>query len=148
MQNENIIRNISNILNKFFKKYTICNKFLGYYYVFLHYIIIILSSIIILFNNNPFHLTLLLILLSLDAFSIVVLHNCPLTILERKYLKHSLAKNRMKSLKKSRIMYNCNHLYETQIELLINVWMLIACKILFILSIKTINVNKILELSN
>jgi hypothetical protein len=121
---------------------------MGYYYVFVHYTILILSAIIILFNNNPIHLTLLLIVLSLDAFSIVVLHNCPLTILEQKYLKNSLAKKRIKSLKKSKIVYKCNHMYEQQLELLINVWILIACKILFILTIQTINKKKILELIN
>ena len=148
MHKENIIRITSNMLNTFLKKYNVCSKFMGYYYVFVHYTILILSAIIILFNNNPIHLTLLLIVLSLDAFSIVVLHNCPLTILEQKYLKNSLAKKRIKSLKKSKIVYKCNHMYEQQLELLINVWILIACKILFILTIQTINKKKILELIN
>ena len=147
MHNENVIRNISNFLNKFLKN-NILGKFIGYYYVFAHYMILILSAIIILFNNNPFYLTILLIVLSLDAFSIVVLHSCPLTILEEKYLKNSLVKKRMQVLKKSKIVYNCNHKYEQQIELLINVWLLIACKILFILTIQTINKKKILELIN
>jgi hypothetical protein len=148
MHKENIIRITSNIINNFLKKNNIYSKFVGYYYVFIHYTILILSAIIILFNNNPFHLTILLIVLSLDAFSIVVLHNCPLTILEQKYLKNSLAKKRIKHLKKSKIVYKCNHMYEQQLELLINVWILIACKILFILSIQTINKKKILELIN
>jgi hypothetical protein len=148
MHNENIIRITSNIINNFLKKNYVYSKFVGYYYVFFHYTILILSAIIILFNNNPIHLTILLIVLSLDAFSIVVLHNCPLTILEQKYLKNSLAKKRIKTLKNSKIVYKCNHMYEQQLELLINVWILIACKILFILTMKTINKKKILELIN
>ena len=148
MKNENIIRDISNCLTNIFKKNNISLKIVGWYYQFIHYLIIILAGIVMLFNNNPFCLTLLLIVISLDAFSIVVLHNCPLTILEEKYLKTSLVKDRMKKLRKSKIVYNCHHIYEQQIELLINVWSIIACKILFILTMKTFNKNIIFHVSN
>jgi len=148
MKNENIFRNISKNINNFLKTNNISMKIVGYYYQFIHYIIIVLIGIVMLFNNNPLYLTLLLIVISLDAFSIVILHNCPLTILEEKYLKTSLVKDRMKNLRKSKIMYKCNHVYEQQIELLINVWCLVACKILFILTMKTINKNIIFQVSN
>lgn len=148
MKNENIIRDISKKFNRLLKNYNISVKIVGWYYQILHYIIIILIGVVMLFNNNPFYLTLLLIVISLDAFSIVILHNCPLTILEQKYLKTSLVRDRMKSLRKSKIMYKCNHVYEQQIELLINVWCLVACKILFILTMKTINKNIIFQVNN
>lgn len=148
MKNENIIRNISNSLIHIFKKNNMSMKVVGWYYQFIHYLIIILAGIVMLFNNSPFYLTLLLIVISLDAFSIVILHNCPLTILEQKYLKTSLVKDRMKKLRKSKIVYKCNHVYEQQIELLINVWCIIACKILFILTMKTFNKNIIFHVSN
>lgn len=148
MKNENIIRDISNFFSNYLKKNNLSIKIVGWYYQFIHYFIIILIGIVMLFNNNPFYLTLLLIVISLDAFSIVILHNCPLTILEQKYLKTSLVKDRMKNFRKSKIMYRCNHIYEQQIELLINVWCLVACKILFILTMKTINKNIIFQVSN
>jgi hypothetical protein len=49
---------------------------------------------------------------------------------------------------KSKIMYKCNHVYEQQIELLINVCCIVACKILFILTMKTVNKNIIFQVSN
>lgn len=142
MQHENIIRDISNIIRNFAKKYKfISKKLIGYYYQIIHYALVFLICIIVLFNNNPIHLVIVLIIISLDAFSVVVLHNCPLTILERKYLKTSLVKDRMNVLKKLKISYKCNHIYEQQLELLINVWSAIACKILVILIMKTFNKN-------
>jgi hypothetical protein len=142
MQHENIIRDISNIIRNFAKKYNlISNKSIGYYYQIIHYALVVLICIIVLFNNNPIHLVIVLIIVSLDAFSVVVLHNCPLTILEKKYLKSSLVKDRMNVFKKLRISYKCNHIYEQQLELLTNVWSAIACKILVILIMKTFNKN-------
>ena len=46
------------------------------------------------------------------------------------------------------IMYNCDHTYEKQIELLINIWCIIAVKCLIIIflnmfNIKLIDLNKI-----
>lgn len=148
MKNQNVIRDISKCVKNFFKKNNISTKIVGWYYQFIHYLIIILVAIVMLFNNNPFHLTLLLIVISLDAFSIVILHNCPLTILEQKYLKTSLVKERMDNFRKSKIVYKCHHVYEQQIELLINVWSLIASKILFVLTMKTMNKNIILQVSS
>ena len=39
------------------------------------------------------------------------------------------------------IMYNCDHEYEKQVELLINAWMLVSGKMLFILFLKTLNIK-------
>jgi len=148
MKNENIIRDISNCLTNILKNHSISTKIVGWYYQFIHYIIIILTVIVMLFNNNPYYLSLLLIVISLDAFSIVILHSCPLTILEQKYLKTSLVKARVEKLRKSKIVYKCNHVYEQQIELLINVWCVVAFKILFILTMNTFNKNIIFHVSN
>jgi hypothetical protein len=85
----------------------------------------------------------MLIIISLDAFSIVVLHQCPLTILEKKYLKKTSCEERKNILKNVGIFYKCNHYYEHQIELLINVWLLVACKCLVIILLKTFNIKLI-----
>ena len=148
MKNENIIRKISNCVMSFFKKNGITRKLLGLYYQVIHYCIIVLCGFLIAFCNDPFYLIILLIVISLDAFSVVILHNCPLTILEQKYLKTSLVKERTKTIKKAQIMYKCNHNYEKQLELLTNVWSLVACKILIIMVMKTINKNIIFQQSN
>ena len=118
----------------------------GYWYMLIHTIIIFIIGFIMVFSSSTTHLTILLIIVSLDAFSIVMLHECPLTIMEKKYLGISSCDERNHILKKSGIVYKCNHNYEKQIELLINIWCIIATKILLILFLKTTNL-KLFDLS-
>ena len=134
----NIIRIISNfILDNFSLRNIGINKF----YMLLHSWFIGLLVFVALFNNNVFHLIILLIIISLDAFSVVVLHQCPLTLLEKKYLKISSSELRAELLKNMNIVYQCDHEYEKHIELLINSWTVIAGKCLIILFLKTINLK-------
>jgi len=107
----------------------------------IHYLIIFLIIFIIIFNNNIFHLIILLIIISLDAFSIVVLHGCPLTHIEKKYLKKSTSKNALNIFKKAGIFFTCNHEYENQIEIITYGGVLIVCKCLIIIFLKTFNIN-------
>ncbi len=62
-------------------------------------------------------------------------------LIQQKYLGKSLANDRRKQLKKAGILYKSRRLYESQLELLINSWTMIACKILVILSIRFIKTN-------
>ena len=136
--NNNIIRKISNFLNDTFHlkeiKYNSC-------YLIIHTIFIFLISFVALFNNNIYHLCIILIIISLDAFSVVVLHECPLTTMEKKYMNLSCCDIRNENLKKMDILYNCDHNYEKQIELLINSWTLIAGKCACIIFLKTFNLK-------
>lgn len=125
--NRNVIRDFCNILTNNTK------PVLGMYYMIIHTILIYAGIFIILFTNNIIHLTILLIIASFDAFSIVVLHNCPLTMLEQKYLGTSCVNIRKQYLKKQNILYKCNHEYEKQLEFLINVWCIISAKIMFLI---------------
>jgi hypothetical protein len=134
----NIIRIISNfILENFNLKNIKINKF----YMLIHSWFIGLLVFVAMFNNNVYHLIVLLIIISLDAFSVVVLHQCPLTILEKKYLKISSSELRTELLKNMGIVYQCDHDYEKHIEILINSWTVIAGKCLIILFLKTINLK-------
>ena len=119
------------ILNKI-KKNGIKKNSLGLYYFICHCLIIFLVGFNLIFNVNVNHLALLLIIVSLDALSVVVLHGCPLTTLEENYLDINTCHERTKQLKHMGIFYRCRHEYEKQLELLINVWTLITGKILFI----------------
>jgi hypothetical protein len=112
-------------------------------YNVIHDIFIFCIAFIIIFNTNLVHLAIILLIVSLDAFSIVVLHRCPLTILEKKYLKKTSCEQRKKLLQNLGISYKCNHEYEIQIELLINVWMLVSGKCLLIILLKTLNIQLI-----
>lgn len=141
MDDTNIVRTITTQILKWFQDKQIRKQVIGYYYTLCHYIIIVFGCFILLIDNNPVHLIILLIIISLDAIANVVLHNCPLTALEQKYLGKSLATERRKQLKKASILYKSRHLYESQLELLINAWTMIACKILVILVVRVIKYN-------
>ena len=141
----NSIRNMSKKTKNWFIRIGIPEEYIGYYYQLLHYIIIFGGGFVILFNTNPYHLTLLLIIISLDAFANVVVHDCPLTALERKYLKTSLSSERRENLKKANIVYKCNHVYESQVELIVNMWTMVTCKIIVILIMKSFTPEFILS---
>jgi hypothetical protein len=142
-KSENILpRNaIREFLNNFIKK-DIKDKILGSYYMSLHSIIIFLGTTIILFSNNIFHLIAILICVAVDSLCIVILHDCPLTFLEKKYLGSSIAELREKRLADYNIVYKEDHLYETQIELLINLTCLIVFKILVLVFLDLFNIDK------
>jgi len=126
---DNIVRNFfNNILSKNFKE-----KILGTYYYTLHGLILFLGVFILLFSINKFYLVLLLIIASCDALAIIVLHQCPLTMLEQKYLGKNISEERMKLLNKIGIVYKCNHVYEYHLEILINMISVITIKIFFLI---------------
>ena len=110
-------------------------------YRHIHDSFIFLVSFIALFSMNLTHLTVLFIIVSFDAFAIVVRHGCPLTALERKYIKRSSCDDRDELLGALGISYDCNHEYEKQIELLINVWMMVAGKCMCIIVMKMFNIK-------
>ena len=136
--NNNVIRKFSNFLNN---NYPLKNVKYSIFYMVIHYIFIFIVAFVGVFNTNIFYLCILLIIVSLDAFSIVVLHECPLTTMERKYMNKSCCDMKNEYLKKANISYNCDHNYENQLEQLINVWMLIAGKCICILFFKTFNIK-------
>ena len=110
---------------------------IGHYYQILHNILIFGGTYILLFSNNIAHLAACLFIVSLDAFANVVCHDCPLTRLEKKYLRSSLSHERRKQIKEMNILYKCNHIYESQVELIVNVWTLLACKIVVLIILGT-----------
>ena len=134
--NDNIIRKLSYYLYK-----QLNLKYFNKYYSLIHNIFIFMIAFIFIFSTNLFFLSIVLLIISLDAFSIVVLHMCPLTQLETKYLKKSLCKGRCDKLCGAGILYNCTHEYEKQIELMINIWLLISGKCLIIIFLRTFNIK-------
>jgi len=136
---ENVIRTKCNQIIETAENNGFTNKILGLIYTYIHYIIIFSVAFIFSFNNNIVHLCILLIIVSLDAFSIIVLHGCPLTHLEQKYLHTNTCEERSQLLNNAGIVYTCQHEYEKQVELMINVWTLIAVKCLLLILFKTFN---------
>ncbi len=103
-------------------------------YVFLHWLYALFISIILLFEKKIIHLFILLVIISIQTYSIILFRKCPLTLLERKHEKKTTHKKR---LRHAGIDFKCNHEYESSIETMILIWILVSLKI-FILIIKNI----------
>lgn len=134
---ENVVRQISNYLNKTFN----LNKLKGQLYFNIHLYILFVLGFITFFTTSVNLLIIILIIVSLDAISIVFLHECPLTTLEKKYLGFTSCDIRNDFLYNAGIMYNCDHNYEKQIELLINVWTIIATKCVSIIFLQMFDIK-------
>jgi hypothetical protein len=127
MINQNIIRILLKRVPQFVR------NIIGHYYTFIHSVIAILGLMVLLFSNNIVHLACLLVLVILDALSIVFLHDCPLTQLEQKYLGYSSVSKRRQLLQNMGISFCCDHNYESQLEVLINAWCFVAIKMLVLI---------------
>ena len=126
---KNVVRQITNYLNSVIN----LNKLKGELYFYIHIYIMFVICFISFFTTSVNVLIIILMIVSLDAISIVFLHECPLTTMEKKYLGITSCEMRNERLNNAGIMYNCEHDYEKQIELLINVWTIVTCKILIII---------------
>ncbi len=113
------------------------NKTAGLIYMSLHMIFIVGVTFVFMFNTSITFLCVLLIIVTLDAGAIVFLHGCPLTHLERKYLGTDDCEMKRKVIEQCSILYHCDHEYEKQVEVMINIWTMIASKILVLLACKT-----------
>ena len=111
-----------------------CNKIIGWYYIIVHFLVGAVCAVILLFSTNKIHLMILAVIIVLDAFCIICMKQCPLSLLESKYLRHNVALDIKYWLKALPIKYECNHAYECQLEFVINMWLLVVFK-LFVLMI-------------
>ena len=135
LKDKNMIRKISTLLQPYIQGLK------GLYYGSLHLFIMTLCGTIMLFNNNIYHLILLLNIVIVDAACCVFIHDCPLTILEKKYLGHSLVGTRMFFLENMGILYQCDHIYEITIEFLTNMGSLITGKIALLIVLQMFDIK-------
>ena len=91
----NTIYDFFNLKEAKFKRYDILHKI----YMFSFWITL-------LFCNNIFHLTVVINIIAINIFGVVLFHGCPLTHLEKKYLKKTSFKKERLFLKKMGILYN------------------------------------------
>lgn len=119
------------LINKIFP--LTIRKMIGLYYIYIHGLIMVLGLIILLFSNKISYLIIILLILCLDGLSNILFHDCPLTILEKKYFKISMSELKNKIYKKLKIDYKCNHVYENQLEMIINAICVITLKIFIII---------------
>jgi len=119
------------------------NKCIGGYYVILHSFIMVSAGTILLFDNNIYHLFILLCISCLDGLACIILHDCPLTILENKYLNQSMVNTKFQLFNNSNILYKCNHEYEKTLEFLTNMISFLFGKInaLILMKLFSIKIN-------
>jgi hypothetical protein len=120
----------NNSITDYFKDF--CSQIPGYYYCTVHSLFMVLCGIILFFVHDKFAMIALLLVISLDAHANVVLFDCPLSGLEKKYLGTSMIESRVHVLQHLGIMYSNNKCYDTQLEVIINAWILTAGKLLFL----------------
>jgi len=140
--NNSKIRVLSNYINNTVGLLGFKNLILGSYYQILHGLFFFIIVFVFLFSDNIHHLLILLVLLAMDTFSILVFHDCPLSLLEKKYLGLSTIENRIYHMRNSNIMYSTNKVYELTLDILINAWSLIAMKILILIFLEMFNLTQ------
>ena len=140
------IRKINQYTQNFFIKKGISKEIIGKYYQWAHNLIIYGGGFLILFNTNPVHLIVLLIIITLDGVANTIRHDCPLTEMEKKYLGTSLSQERKELLCNAGILYkSADNIYESQFEVIVNMWTLTAVKIIIILIMKSFTPSFILS---
>ena len=77
----------------------------------------------------------------MDCMSCVFLHDCPLTILENKYLNDCIVDKKPFILKNMDILYKCNHRYESTLDFLTNMLTLFFGKINVLILMKLFHFN-------
>ena len=129
--NRSILKNF--IMGEKVKKFL--DTLMGGYYGMVHIILMCLFVYCMVFVNNPVYLSCVLVVLSMDALSNVILYDCPLTMLEKKYLGFSSTSNRINYLHKHGFMFTNEKGYDMQLEVLVNSWCICAMKILFLVAL-------------
>lgn len=132
-----------NLIAEFLVNLIPVNKrtFIRSYYIYLHLITMLFGLIIVLFSKKIFHLIIILIVLCLDGLANILFQDCPLTILEKKYSKMSMSKLKNRIYKKLGINYKCNHIYENQLEMIINTISVTTIKIFVIVLCDIFNIK-------
>lgn len=132
----------------FLKKYLLNEKFknflrkcIGYHYGLIHCALVFYTLFCIVFVNNIVHLTCVLVFISMDALSNIVLYDCPLTMLEKKYLGFSGTSTRVNYLHKFGFMITNEKEYDIQLEVIVNAWCMCAMKLLILIVLSRLAVK-------
>lgn len=137
---ENIVRRISDVCGRYMKK-RVGGVMIGVMLMYVHTLIMICCGIILMFSNNIFYLLCMFVFTMFDSCCIVVLHDCPLTKLEHKYMKRSIRSEITKKMRDMKIVYKCDHNYEKQLDFLINISSMLLLKMFVLISVRTLKDN-------
>jgi hypothetical protein len=107
----------------------IIKEMISLHLISIHYAIVMAACFILLFSNNIFYIFILLNIVCIDILCIIVLQQCPVFKLEKKYKKVTTLELKAIYLGKYNFEYNCRHYYEMQLDFLINLQASIFLKI-------------------
>jgi len=130
--NNNKMRQFINVISPYIKPY------IGYFFYYIHFFFMIFSVLCLCLTNNILHLSSLLLIMALDVIFILTVHQCPLTILEKKYLGTSINHEIKETFQKAGINYKCNHIYESQLECVITMCSMISSKMFVLIFVEAI----------
>ena len=136
-----IKNNVFRSIYHFSNKYIDFKKVKGFYYVILHQIIIIFYMFLTLFCNSIYHLIVLLCIIAINTLGIALMNECPLTKLEKKYLHSSATEKHLELCKKLNINYECNHVYETNLNSITIIGSLVILKLFIIIFFKLFQIK-------
>ena len=134
-KNKNVLRDMSST-----KITPFIHHYFGNYYSVFHKIMLIVILFIGLCVNNIIILIITLIVLTLESYINVSNDNYPFTALEqnsmicsRKRKERQRGKERKNGKEEKELKINSNYFITTQCEIITNVWIFIALKILLII---------------
>ena len=106
------------------------SKIIGLHFAIIHLLFMFGCVVGMLFSTNIFHVWIILFIVSMDCIANVVFHDCPLSMLERKYSGETLNNAYKSALVNLNIGYKCKHAYEGQLDCLITTWALVSIKLM------------------
>ena len=113
----------------------------GAFYCCLHYFYMISMFLIIAFSCNISYLLVVMAILTMNAVAVASANDCPLNLLEQKYLSSSCLSVRTWIIQMVLpLKSECRHEFEKTCEYLVNVWTFTAMKCLFIMLFRSVRV--------
>jgi hypothetical protein len=110
------------------------NYLMGTFYCVIHYFYMMMILFIMTFSTRIGDLCFIMIILTLNMVGVVVIRDCPLNLMERKYLPVSCLGIRSWIIQHVLpLNYQCDHKYEKTLEYLLNAWTITGLKCFFLM---------------
>lgn len=105
----------------------------GLFYRHLHFIFMIMTALCVCFVNHVGYLVVLLLIISITFAANVIMQNCPLTLLEERYMNTSLILEYRKYMQSAGFGYTNASTKEQQMDTLVTTFSMIAVKLMVIM---------------
>jgi len=103
-------------------------------YKIVHLTYAVVLALLVMFEMNLGHLCVLLFVVSVQVAGIVLFQGCPLSQMKRVLSQ----KKKRRLLQQCCIGFHCNHEYESQIQTMVQLWLMISLKMFTLMLVKTI----------